>query len=249
MGAHLSRASGRAAAPPPSLVGCSRPDRRQAVDPARTPGRRCGRPVSRHALRQRRLEPCGVRRARVHSLGLSAARRIRSRAISRARCGAARRCPRPAEAGRCCLLRRIDDAGRRLRGRGPGHRHARAGERGEQVGRGLGCARDDTPPVQARPGLLAVRIARRYLGVPYVFGGASPSGFDSSGLTMYVYAHLGVALEHGAKVQREASRPVPRQQAEARRPCLLRRRQLLASRRHLRRERQDDRRTAHRRPS
>lgn len=54
-----------------------------------------------------------------------------------------------------------------------------------------------------------VAIAQRYLGVPYVYGGASPSGFDCSGLTMYCYAQIGIGLAHGATDQQHASTPVP----------------------------------------
>ena len=54
-----------------------------------------------------------------------------------------------------------------------------------------------------------IAIAQRYLGVPYVYGGASPSGFDCSGLTMYCYAQVGVGLSHGATDQQHASTPVP----------------------------------------
>ena len=44
-------------------------------------------------------------------------------------------------------------------------------------------------------------IARKYLGTRYVYGGASPSGFDCSGFTMYVYKQLGISLPHSATSQ------------------------------------------------
>jgi len=53
-----------------------------------------------------------------------------------------------------------------------------------------------------------VRLARGLRGVPYVYGGASPSGFDCSGLTMYVYKRVGISLSHGATDQAHRGRQV-----------------------------------------
>lgn len=44
-------------------------------------------------------------------------------------------------------------------------------------------------------------IAKQYLGTRYVYGGASPSGFDCSGFTMYVFKQVGVSLPHSATSQ------------------------------------------------
>lgn len=56
-----------------------------------------------------------------------------------------------------------------------------------------------------------VSFARHFLGVPYVYGGASPrSGFDCSGFTRFVYAHFGIALPHYSGAQFELGRRVSR---------------------------------------
>ena len=59
-------------------------------------------------------------------------------------------------------------------------------------------------------GVKAALIAERYLGVPYVWGGADPTvGFDCSGLMMYVYRQLGVSLPHFSGYQWYSGRRVP----------------------------------------
>jgi cell wall-associated NlpC family hydrolase len=69
------------------------------------------------------------------------------------------------------------------------------------------------PPVTPAPAPVAysdaAAIAARYLGVPYVWGGESPAGFDCSGLVSYVYAELGVSLPHYTVSQWNATTPIP----------------------------------------
>ncbi|HEX9350237.1 MAG TPA: NlpC/P60 family protein [Gaiellaceae bacterium] len=59
-----------------------------------------------------------------------------------------------------------------------------------------------------------VGIAMQYLGTPYVWGGASPSGFDCSGFVMYVFAQVGVSLPHNAAAQYGYGMPVSRDQLQ-----------------------------------
>src|SRR5215218_3614249 len=71
-----------------------------------------------------------------------------------------------------------------------------------------GSSGGGSPPAPSHGGV--VGIAMQYLGTPYVWGGASPSGFDCSGFTMYVYAQVGVSLPHYAAAQYGMGTPVSR---------------------------------------
>src|SRR5205814_6967013 len=73
-------------------------------------------------------------------------------------------------------------------------------------------------PVAGLPtpiGTAPVEIARRYLGVPYVFGGSNPAtGLDCSGLVQLVFRQVGVVLPRTAQLQYAATTRIPRDQLE-----------------------------------
>ena len=86
---------------------------------------------------------------------------------------------------------------------------------------GVGCAGSSGPTLGQPPRHSAitgvakaeradiVRTARAMIGHPYRYGGASPAGFDCSGLVLYSYGEAGVGgLPHSAKELERRARPV-----------------------------------------
>jgi cell wall-associated NlpC family hydrolase len=59
-----------------------------------------------------------------------------------------------------------------------------------------------------------VGVAMQYIGTPYVWAGASPGGFDCSGLVMYSYSQVGVSLPHSSYAMWSDGVSVPRDQLQ-----------------------------------
>ncbi len=66
-------------------------------------------------------------------------------------------------------------------------------------GGGSGGRAASAAPGQGHPEIIG--IAMKYIGVPYVYGGTSPSGFDCSGLAQYCYAQDGIPIPRTAQEQ------------------------------------------------
>lgn len=65
-----------------------------------------------------------------------------------------------------------------------------------------------------RKAQMMIDFAKQYLGVPYVWAGRSPGGFDCSGFIYYVFDNMGVSVPRMADGQFEVGLPIPRNELQ-----------------------------------
>ncbi len=75
------------------------------------------------------------------------------------------------------------------------------------MGREIAVSRDSSSVATVRK---IIQTAMRFVGVPYVFGGNGPDGFDCSGFTRYIFARSGIGLPRMADEQYGLGKPVSR---------------------------------------
>ncbi len=77
---------------------------------------------------------------------------------------------------------------------------------GTDIGKVLGSS--TSPPATGADRSALIATAQKYMGVPYVWGGETPSGFDCSGFTQYVMKQNGISIPRTAAEQFAAGTPV-----------------------------------------
>ena len=84
---------------------------------------------------------------------------------------------------------------------------------GDGDGGGAGVELDGQDALQ-RPAVQAVEYATGLIGTPYQWGGATPAGFDCSGLVYYTFHKAGLSVPRTSQAQYRAATPVPIDRAQ-----------------------------------
>lgn len=85
-----------------------------------------------------------------------------------------------------------------------------ARERAARIAAALAETMNGAKPLTGDTRPEVVAVALQHLGVPYVWGGTTPSGFDCSGLTQYCFAKIGIAIPRTSRDQFAGSARVPK---------------------------------------